>query len=61
MIKPRFYDTRFGDRVREAFDKGELTWSNIEEWETEYNSGIKPFHELGAEKIMRFYVKEGAR
>ena len=32
----------YATKVIDAYKKGDLTLDNIDEWETEYNGGIKP-------------------
>ncbi len=54
--KPKYWDTRFRVNVIDAYNKGELTTENIEEWETKYNAGIKPKKPLGTKDILDYYI-----
>ena len=56
MRMPRWYLSRYGARVRDAVDSGELTFRNIREWEIRYNGGIEPYPDMGTREIMKFYL-----
>lgn len=56
---PKWYDKMFTVKVIDAYNSGELTWFNIDEWETKYNGGIKPVPSLGTEKVMDYYERTG--
>lgn len=53
---PKFWDSMFRVNVIKAYNNGELTLDNIEEWETNYNGGIKPNPSLGTEEILNYYI-----
>lgn len=57
MSKPKYLNTMFAQKVIKAFNKGELTFFNIEEWETKYNGGIKPVPSLGTIEILDYYTR----
>lgn len=54
--KPRWWDSMFRVRVIEAYKKGELSFNNIDEWETAYNGGVKPRTSLGTREILKYYL-----
>jgi hypothetical protein len=60
MRKPRYFNTRFGEIVKEAYSSGSLNWENVREWEIEYN-GFDPKGSLNTAEIMdylrRYYPK----
>lgn len=39
------------------YDKKELTETNVHEWETEYNNGVKPEPSLGTREILKYYIE----
>ena len=53
--KPKFYDSMFGEKVRKAYDSGNLTYDNISDWETEFNGGIRPNPPLNTRQILDYY------
>lgn len=61
MRKPRYYDTFFGEIVKEAVKSGELTFENLKEWEREYNCGVEPKPDMGTRGIMEYYLRGGER
>jgi hypothetical protein len=58
--KPKYYDTRFAANVVDAYNSGELTLDNIEDWEKRYNGGIAPSPSLGTKDILDYYRITGA-
>ena len=54
--KPKYWNTNFRNKVVDAYEKGELSFDNIDEWETEYNDGVKPTPSLGTKEILDYYV-----
>lgn len=52
--KPKYWDTQFRVKVIDAYNKGELTYDNLVEWETAYNGGIRPTN-LGTREILDYY------
>lgn len=59
MRKPKYADTMFAKHVREAFEKGELTWFNIVEWDTAYNGGIKPIPAFNTRELLEYFYPRG--
>ena len=53
--KPKFVDTMFGKNVKDAMDRGELTYDNIEEWNRNYNGGNDPIPAFNTRELMNFY------
>lgn len=53
--KPKFVDTMFGKKVKDAMDRGELTYDNIEEWNRNYNDGKDPIPAFNTRELMNFY------
>ena len=53
---PKFWDSMFRVNAIKAYNNGELTLDNIEEWETKYNGGIKPNPSLGTKEILKYYI-----
>lgn len=53
--KPKFVDTMFGRHVKDAMDRGELTYDNIEEWDRNYNGGKDPIPAFNTRELMNFY------
>lgn len=56
MKEPKYYNTIFCNNVRKAYNNKKLTLSNIDEWETAYNGGIKPEPSLGTREILDYYI-----
>lgn len=54
---PKYWDSMFRVNAIKAYNNGELTSDNIEEWETKYNGGIKPNPSLGTKEILDYYIK----
>ena len=46
-------------KVIDAYKKGDLTLDNIDEWETEYNGGIKPNRPMGGKEILVYHIETG--
>lgn len=62
--KPSFYDTRFGDKVRKAYDSGQLNTStdSIVKWFKAYNDGFggPSYKEIrNIQDIISYYVANG--
>lgn len=53
--KPKYVDSLFGKHVKDAMDRGELTYDNIEEWDRNYNGGEDPIPALNTRELMDFY------
>lgn len=53
--KPKFVDTMFGKKVKDAMDRGELTYDNIEEWNRKYNGGIDPIPPFNTKELMNYF------
>lgn len=53
---PKYWDSMFRVRVVDAYKKGELTFDNISEWDTNYNGGVPPKPSLGTKEILQYYV-----
>lgn len=56
--EPKWWGSTYSCQVIDAYNKGELTYKNIEEWETEYNGGFKPSN-MGTKGILDYYIKTG--
>jgi len=56
--QPKAWNSMFAVKVLNAYDSGELTDDNIDEWETEYNDGRKPYPPFPTRDILRYY-KQG--
>lgn len=57
MNKPRYWNSQFAVQVMRAYDKKELTETNVHEWETEYNNGVMPEPSLGTREILNYYIE----
>ncbi len=57
--KPRYWNSRFAAEVIDAYESGKLTLTNIDDWETDYNNGVKPNPSLGTKEILRYYISTG--
>nr|DAK72168.1 MAG TPA: hypothetical protein [Caudoviricetes sp.] len=65
MRKPRFYNSAFGEKVKQAYKKGMFTtsageieyWDNrkVTEWEIKENGGILPSPRFNIEEIVDYY------
>ena len=53
--KPKYVDSLFGKNVKDAMDKGELTYNNIKEWDRRYNGGRDPIPAFNTRELMNFY------
>ena len=56
--KPKFWNSMFTTKVIDAYKNGKLTMDNIDDWETEYNGGIKPTN-MGTKEILAYYMNTG--
>lgn len=56
--EPKWWGSTYSCQVIDAYNKGELTYKNMEEWETEYNGGFKPSN-MGTKGILDYYIKTG--
>jgi hypothetical protein len=56
--QPKAWNSMFAVKVLNDYDSGKLTDNNIDEWETEYNGGIKPYPPFSTRDILRYY-KQG--
>lgn len=57
MNKPRYWNSQFAVQVMRAYDKKELTETNVHEWETEHNNGVMPEPSLGTREILNYYIE----
>lgn len=57
MNQPKYWNSIFAIAVKQAYDSKKLTENNIEEWETEYNNGVKPIPSLGTKEILDYYIQ----
>ena len=57
--EPKYWNSRFAANVVNAYDSGELTLRNIDEWETNYNGGVRPQPSLGTKEILNYYISTG--
>lgn len=55
--KPKYWNTQFACKVIDAYNQGNLTLSNIVEWETDYNDGVRPNPSLGTKPILEYYIQ----
>jgi hypothetical protein len=58
MRMPRYYNTMFGEKVRNAMESGELTYNNISEWDRGVNDGRDPIPPFNTKEIMDYYLQE---
>lgn len=56
FIKPKYYDTMFGERVRRDYDTGKLTYENIKEWDKKLNGGVAPEPGFNTKEILDYYT-----
>lgn len=56
--EPKWWGSAYSCKVIDAYNKGKLTYKNMEEWETEYNGGFKPSN-MGTKEILDYYIKTG--
>ena len=56
MVQPKWWNSIFAVKVKIDYDNKKLTESNIDEWETEQNNGIKPIPDLGTRGILKYYI-----
>lgn len=56
--EPKWWGSTYSCKVIDAYNKGKLTYKNMEEWETEYNGGFKPSN-MGTKEILDYYIKTG--
>lgn len=56
---PKYWNSIFTTKVIDAYKSGKLNYDNIEDWETEYNDGVKPSLSLGTKAILDYYIKTG--
>ena len=57
MNKPKYWNSQFAVQVMRDYDKKKLTETNVNEWETEYNRGVKPEPSLGTREILNYYIE----
>lgn len=55
MRKPKYWNTNYRVQVIKAYEKGELSYFNVTEFETKYNGGIRPNPSLGTVEILDYY------
>ncbi len=58
MRKPRYYDSLFGEAVRRAYNRGEMSYSTTEEWDKKYNGGVAPNPPFNTKEIIEYYGYE---
>ena len=54
--RPKSWGSQFAVNVLNAYDKGDLTMDNIEQWDTEYNGGKKPNPPFDTKQILDYYA-----
>lgn len=56
--QPKFWNSIFATKVIDAYKNGKLTMDNIDDWETEYNGGVKPTN-MGTREILTYHMNTG--
>ena len=56
--QPKWWDSQFACKVIDAYRKGELSFDNLVEWETNYNGGVRPTN-MGTKEILKYHISTG--
>ena len=54
--KPKYWNSMFAQKVIDAYEKGDLTFDNIKEWDKNYNGGIAPNPPFNTGEILKYYL-----
>ena len=54
--KPKYWNSMFAQKVIDAYEKGDLTFDNIKEWDKNYNGGIVPSPPFNTGEILKYYL-----
>ena len=54
--KPKYWNSMFAQKVIDAYEKGDLTFDNIKEWDKNYNGGIVPNPPFNTGEILKYYL-----
>lgn len=59
MRKPKYYESLFACKVLDAYERGDLTPSNVAEWDKAYNGGKTPNPPFNTLEIINYYKATG--
>ncbi len=54
--KPKYWNSMFAKKVIGAYEKGDLTFDNIKEWDKNYNGGTAPNPPFNTGEILKYYL-----